>query len=326
MELRTEPRFETRSSAVVEVIRDKVYTYNITITEVSAFGLKIEMAEELRVGETSRLLVNNYHLFAQVRSCTPSKSGFVIGLERIDAWNGPADVVLVGSPVQALGRPKLKNPLGNLHSAALGDLFANPRFRPTQMKYEAVFIAVGCIALAGFGGFGIGATLHGKSHVAKPAKTEAAEQLPVVPKVAAPNLIASQADNKAVVVPPMPQARVEETPVQKASVVAPSKVAVRPTIVSASRISIKATDVSWLTACVDGAKVLDTLLVKGYVGEIPFSRQATLRFGNAGAIELAVGNQPATKLGQPGEVRTVKASPTGYELTTVPSALNCNLH
>src|SRR5579863_3055219 len=143
MELRAEPRFETRSSAVIDVIRDKVYTYGTTITEVSALGLKIEMAEELRVGETSRLLVNNYHLFAQVRSCTPSKSGFAIGLERIDAWNGPSDRALVPSQVQGVGRPKLKNPLDNLNSAALGDLFANPRLRTTRMKYEAVFIAAG---------------------------------------------------------------------------------------------------------------------------------------------------------------------------------------
>ena len=83
---------------------------------------------------------------------------------------------------------------------------------------------------------------------------------------------------------------------------------------------------SWVTACVDGTKVLDTLLTKGYVGAIPFSRQATVRFGNAGAIELAVGNQPAAKLGPAGEVRTIKATPAGYELITITSAFNCNIH
>jgi uncharacterized protein DUF4115 len=92
-----------------------------------------------------------------------------------------------------------------------------------------------------------------------------------------------------------------------------------------SKISIKATDVSWLTACADGAKVLDTLLVKGYAGQIPFSRQATLRFGNAGAVELAVGNQPPARLGHPGEIRTIKVTPTGYEPINVQSAFNCNL-
>jgi hypothetical protein len=114
--------------------------------------------------------------------------------------------------------------------------------------------------------------------------------------------------------------------VQNASVVTPPNVAARPAIAAASRVSIKATDVSWLTACVDGAKVLDTLLVKGYSGQIPFAREATLRFGNAGAIELAVGNQPAAKIGSLGEVRTLRITSTGYTLITVPSALNCNIH
>jgi len=89
---------------------------------------------------------------------------------------------------------------------------------------------------------------------------------------------------------------------------------------------IKANDVSWVTACVDGAKVLNTLLNKGYAGELSFSRQATLRFGNAGAIELSVGNQPAARLGQPGEIRAIKATPNGYQLIAAPATLNCSLY
>ena len=76
----------------------------------------------------------------------------------------------------------------------------------------------------------------------------------------------------------------------------------------------------------DGAKVLDTLLVKGYAGQIPFTREATLRFGNAGAIELAVGSQPAAKIGSLGEVKTVKVTSTGVTVITIQSALNCNIH
>jgi hypothetical protein len=121
------------------------------------------------------------------------------------------------------------------------------------------------------------------------------------------------------------KARVEEPPVQKAVAVAPPKVVAPPAVVQASRISIKASDISWVTACVDGAKVLDTLLVKGYVGQIPFSRQAKIRFGNAGAVELGLGNQPPARVGQPGEVRTVKVTPTGYTLMTGPSAFNCSI-
>jgi len=337
MELRTEPRFETRSAAVLEVVRDKVYTYDSTITEVSGIGLRIEMAEELTVGETIRLLVHNYYMFAQVRRCMPSGSGFTIGVERIDAWNGPpaGDASIpsktgTASPAKVVGRPKLTNPLDNLHGAALRALFAEPRWRKTQPKYQTVVITAGCIALAGWAGFGAGVSLHGKPKVATEAKTGSAKPLADAPKSAAAvappkaattspvakNLVASEVSRPAVVMPA----------VQKAQAVIPPKLAARPAIVPMSKISITASDISWVTACVDGARVLDTLLNKGYAGELPFSRQAIVRFGNAGAIDLSVGKHPAAKLGPSGEVRTIKATPAGYELMTVRSALNCNLY
>jgi len=209
MELRSEPRFETCSPAVAEVIRDKAYSFDITITEVSGMGLRIDAVEELKVGETIRLQVNKYHLFALVRSSAPSESGFRIGLERIDAWYGPAENASVSektaatSPVKQLGRPKLKNPLDNLHRAALQGLFANPSFRAARTKYQTVFIAAGCIALAGWAGFGAGVYLHGKPQ-ATPAKTGAAKQVPgptspaniAPPKAAATNPVASESSSQ----------------------------------------------------------------------------------------------------------------------------------
>jgi hypothetical protein len=363
MELRAEPRFETRSSAVVEVIRDKVYTYDITITEVSGSGLRIEMAEELTVGENIRLLVDNYHMFAQVRSCKPAESGFVLGLERIDAWNAPpaesASVpakTATASPVKVVGRPELKNPLDNLRRAALGSLFADPRLRTTEANYKPILIAAGCIVLAGWAGFGVGVSLHRKPQGARPVEMGASKQLPgasksadsVTPqKAAVTNPVSSTASSTPVVVPPLQKARVEAPPnpaahpatvapplqtahveappARNAGVAAPATLTAHPATVPVSKISIKASDISWLTACADGAKVLDTLLVKGYAGQIPFSRQATLRFGNAGAVELAVGDQPLKKLGPSGEIRTIKVTPAGYELINIQSAFNCTL-
>ncbi|MEO8052048.1 MAG: hypothetical protein ABI833_16665, partial [Acidobacteriota bacterium] len=64
MELRAEPRFETSSAGVVEVIRDRAYTYDVTITEVSGIGLRIVTAEHLNVGEHIRVAVNGYQMFA----------------------------------------------------------------------------------------------------------------------------------------------------------------------------------------------------------------------------------------------------------------------
>lgn len=342
MESRAEPRFETRASVSIEVVRDKVYTYDATITEVSGIGLRIELAQELTVGEDIRLLVSDYLVFARVRRCIPSESGFTIGLERVDGWDAPSSgsasapqTTAAASAVKVLGRPKLKNPLDSLHGASLQALFSDPRLRTRKTKFQAAAIAAGCIAMVAWAGIGASISLHGRVQAATPPKAGTAKQLPGAPKTAADiappksaatNTVASKVTSPAVVVPASQKAPVEVPPVQKAEVTAPPKLAPRSAIGEASKISIKATDVSWVTACADGAKVLDTLLTKGYAGEIPFSRQATIRFGNAGAILLALGNQPAAKLGQPGEVRTIKATPAGYELITVPAALNCNLH
>jgi Domain of unknown function (DUF4115) len=288
MELRAEPRFGTSSSAVLEVIRDKVYSYSTSITEVSGIGLRLEVAGEMIIGEKIRLTVDGYQMFAQVRRCVPSESGFTVGVERIDAWNGPpADHAPAPSktamtpPVKVLGLPELKNPLDNLHGVALKGLFADPRWRTAQNKSRAILIAAGCIALAGWAGFGAGVSLHRPRRGAAPLTTAAAKSLPAAPESAG------------------------QAP--------------------ASRISIKASDATWVTACADGERVLDTLLNKGYAGEIPFSRQATVRFEDAGAVEVAAGNRSAAKLGPPGQVRTIRATPTSYKVITTSSALSCNL-
>lgn len=288
MELRAEPRFGTLSSVVLEVIRDKVYTYEGTITEVSGIGLRIEMADELTIGERIRLTVNGYQMFAQVRRCGPAESGFVVGVERIDAWDGPPagnplapPETATTPPVKRLGRTELKNPLDSLHGVALRGLFADPRWRTREKKYRAIFIAAGCIALAGWAGFDAGVSFHRQPHGTAFARTAVAKPLPGAPK--------------------------------SAGDAAPS------------RISFKASDTTRVTACADGVRVLDTLLNKGYAGEIRFTRRATVRFEDAGAIQVAVGNHPAAKLGPSGKTRTIQATPDGYKVITSPSVLNCNL-
>ena len=216
-------------------MRDKVRTYEMTITEVSGIGLRIEMSEELAIGETIRLFVNDYHMFAQVRRCVPSESGFIIGLERIDAWNGPppgsalmAPKTATASQVKELGRPKLKKPLDNLHAAALRTLFTDSRWRTKQKKYQAIFIIAGCVALAGWAGFGAGFSLHGKPQGAAVPKAESAKQLPGAPKssatIAPPKsattVVVAPLQTAAVVAPLLQKDQVVAPPVQKAAVVA----------------------------------------------------------------------------------------------------------
>ena len=92
---------------------------------------------------------------------------------------------------------------------------------------------------------------------------------------------------------------------------------------SANSISIKASDRSWVMACADGVKVFGKLFSKGDVGEVHFSREATVRAGNANAIELAIGNQSITSLDSWVKMRTIKATPAGYEFIKAPPTSNC---
>jgi len=153
MEPRTEPRFETDLAAVIEVIRDKTYTFKARITDVSGLGFRIQIAEPLTVGETVRLTANNYQMLSRVCHCIPSDSAFSIGLERVDPWegmvaNGAAVPTAMAGIQPVLGRPVLKNPVGHLRAAALRGLFANAHLRTRQTNYQTAFILAASIALA----------------------------------------------------------------------------------------------------------------------------------------------------------------------------------
>jgi len=78
-------------------------------------------------------------------------------------------------------------------------------------------------------------------------------------------------------------------------------------------ISIKASNISWVTVCVDGHKTVERLFEAGSVAEIPFSQQAVLRSGNAGALEVEVGGRAIGSLGPWGAIRMIKATPSGYQ-------------
>lgn len=337
MELRAEPRFETSSAGVVEVIRDRAYTYDVIITEVSGIGLRIVTAEKLSLGEQIRVTVNGYQMFAQVRRCDPAESGFIIGVERVDDWDKPPSENELASPGTAktaqsevLGRPKLKHPVDNLRGAALRAVFADPRLRTPERNYRTAFIAVSCVAFAGFAGLGGWSVYSHKQASAPSIKTvtpkpppRALEAADVTPLNTDTSKIASSG-NTEVAAPPVQKVSVEIPEAQTARAAAPPKLKARPATGPLSRISIKLTDASWVTACADGTRVIDTLLDKGYAGEIPFSRGATIRAGNAGAINLAVGDQPAATLGPSGEARMIKATPAGYKLIKLASVLSCS--
>lgn len=99
--------------------------------------------------------------------------------------------------------------------------------------------------------------------------------------------------------------------------------AAAPAASGANRIALKATDVSWVTACVDGKKLFSKLFKKGDAEEVPFSRLAVVRSGNAGALEVATGKESIGTLGTWGAIRTIKVTPAGHEFVAPSLATNC---
>ena len=93
---------------------------------------------------------------------------------------------------------------------------------------------------------------------------------------------------------------------------------------SAHSISIKASSASWVTACADGVKVFAKVFNNGDVGEVHFSREATLRSANAAALDLSVGSQSIGPMGPWGKGRTIKVTPDGYEFTTSTPTSSCS--
>jgi hypothetical protein len=258
----------------------------------------------------------------------------------------------VAGPQAVLGRPALKNPVGSLRAVALRELFADPRLRTEQVKYKAAAILAVTVALAAWaGGSAIWHAVGHKKLGAATSNTGATKALPVRPTTPVnatplntdtanlsdtgtrtpPSTQIAPATQKAPVAVPSAVAvssaagSVPSISMQKAPVEAPSAATVSSAAGSAHSISIKASDRSWVSACADGAKVFEKLFNKDDVGEVRFSRQATVRSGNAGALELAIGNQSIGPMGAWGALRTIKATPAGYEFVPTTPVPSCNI-
>lgn len=400
MEERAEPRFKTDSATVVEVVRDQAYKFSGRITDVSALGFQLELAQPLMVGETIRLTVDGYHLFAQVRRSEPSGELFEIGVERIDQWAASGSGQAIEAPPvavtqPALGRPVLPNPLGSLRSLALRELFpgsdpkeagtpaeASPSKEADQskvapqprgqrgLKYQNALIAAGCITLAGWAGGSMAwksythkrpaavATAEASTPATEPSQAKAStrdtapaagasnatEQKPTESASAAATSSPSNTNSPAAipakttpqtaapvntaavsVVPAKPSANtVSATPAPKVQTAVSSGTAATPVAGMANRISLKATDVSWVTACVDGKNLFSKLFKKGDAAEVPFSRLAVVRSGNAGALELATNKESIGTLGTWGAIRTIKVTSAGHEFVAPALASNCS--
>lgn len=70
-------------------------------------------------------------------------------------------------------------------------------------------------------------------------------------------------------------------------------------------MDIRAVQLCWISAEVDGATVLDVTLQPGEAKAIHFDKALTVKFGNAGGVKVTLDNKPFPLNAQSGEVRTV---------------------
>jgi hypothetical protein len=74
-------------------------------------------------------------------------------------------------------------------------------------------------------------------------------------------------------------------------------------------ILLEATGPSWVSAEVDGRRVIYRTLQAGEREVLRARREIRIRTGNAGALRWQVDGRAATAMGKPGEVRTARISP-----------------
>jgi hypothetical protein len=81
-------------------------------------------------------------------------------------------------------------------------------------------------------------------------------------------------------------------------------------------LELRAANLSWVTVCADGKKVLERLFEQGETADIPYVETAVVRAGNAAGLEVTVGGQALGTLGPWGAIRMLRASGEKYEYTS----------
>ena len=92
---------------------------------------------------------------------------------------------------------------------------------------------------------------------------------------------------------------------------APAVHAVPPPSPSVVRVNLEAQRPVWVTAVVDGNRVVYRTLQPGERVDLNGTKEVSVRAGDAGAILWQVNGGPAAPMGQSGEVRTERVTVTG---------------
>lgn len=200
--------------------------------------------------------------------------------------------------VPSISLPADEDPIrAEAKRAAQRRLAAAPDHSLARSRVKAVFVAVALTVVAllalRMGFFA--------KRVAPQTATATAERstAPVSAPVPAPvDMHASPPVSAAAARPATPQLPAAAQP---ARTVAPAA--------GKSRVSITASDRSWVTACADGKMVFSKLFTSGSKEDVAFSGRAVVRTGSAGALEMQLNGKPTGPLGRPGQVRVIEFTP-----------------
>ena len=90
-----------------------------------------------------------------------------------------------------------------------------------------------------------------------------------------------------------------------------------------TRALIRASDNSWITACVDGKAVFSKLFTNGSRYDLPFTSRAVVRAGNAGPVDIFLNGKPIGPVGHAGEVSVVELTPSASRIITRGAPADC---
>jgi Domain of unknown function (DUF4115) len=105
---------------------------------------------------------------------------------------------------------------------------------------------------------------------------------------------------------PPQQAAVSSAPPMQTSSVPTAPMAPQPALSGKSRLAIKANQGSWIDVCTDGQTVLRKYFPPLSKVNLGFSKDAIVRMGNSGAVEISINGTLAGPLGSLGKPRVVQ--------------------
>ncbi len=148
----------------------------------------------------------------------------------------------------------------------------------------------------------------------------------VQPALAQKPIVAEQKPMVATAKPVVAELRPAAAPIHPASPPPVAAAPAPPVAVASARglvtlqAKITVTEDTWATAFTDGKMVFAKLLVSSRPEQLEFTRQAVIRFGNAGAVQLTFGGKTFPLTGAKGIVRVVELTPAGFRYLGTPGA------